>query len=64
MKPVVRYLKDSAIAFSLICGLSGPAQAGDFSYPQGVYNGEPVSHTTMKNGGMSSTRQLLKAIPG
>ncbi|NCF20497.1 MAG: MBL fold metallo-hydrolase [Haliea sp.] len=67
MKPVVRYLKDSAIAFSLICGLSGPAQAGDFSYPQGVYNGEPVSHTTMKNGGMVNSEfpknyALTKAV--
>ncbi len=52
MKPVVRYLKDSAIAFSLICGLSGSVQAGDFSYPQGVYNGEPVVNVPAENGGI------------
>jgi len=60
MKPVVRYLKDSAIAFSLICGLSGSVQAGDFSYPQGVYNGDPVVNVPAENGGIVN-KDYLKA---
>jgi alkyl sulfatase BDS1-like metallo-beta-lactamase superfamily hydrolase len=67
MKSVVRYLKDSAIAFSLICGLNGSVQAGDFSYPQGVYNGEPVVNAPAENGGIVNkdflkTRGLTSAV--
>jgi alkyl sulfatase BDS1-like metallo-beta-lactamase superfamily hydrolase len=66
MKPVARYLKDSAIAFGLICGCSGSVQAGDFSYPQGVYNGEPVVNIAVENGGIVNqdfpkTQALTKA---
>jgi alkyl sulfatase BDS1-like metallo-beta-lactamase superfamily hydrolase len=57
MKLLDRYLKCTLVPAALL-GLSGALQAGDFSYPQGVYNGEPVVNVPAANGGITNRDQL------
>ncbi len=52
MNAIRQYLKVGAVTFTAVLGMSGALHAGDFSYPQGVYNGEPVVNVPAANGGI------------
>ena len=54
MKPLQQYLRHGTAACIAMLGLNGALQAGDFSYPQGVYNGEPVVNAPASNGVLST----------
>lgn len=58
MKPVLRFLKAGAIMLSLLCGPGGAVLAADFTYPQGVYNGEAVVNVPSDNGGIVNEQYL------
>ena len=52
--------KRSLLIFSAYCAFCGIVGAGDFSYPQGVYNGEEVERATLDNGGKVNKAFLEK----
>lgn len=46
------------LALTALLGMGSSLQAGEFSYPQGVYNGEPVTNVPAANGGIVNQNML------
>lgn len=57
MRALKRQLNGTLACIALL-GVSTTLFAGDFSYPQGVYNGEPVVSVPAENGGITNKGQL------
>lgn len=60
MLVVRQYLKVAAVTLTAVLGMNGTLQAGEFIYPQGVYNGEPVVNVPAGNGGIVN-KEFLEA---
>ena len=56
----ISFTKRSLLTLLAYCAFCGIVGAGDFSYPQGVYNGEEVERATLDNGGKVNKAFLEK----
>ncbi len=56
----ISFTKRSLLTLLAYCAFCGIVGAGDFSYPQGVYNGEEVERATFDNGGKVNKAFLEK----
>ncbi len=56
----ISFTKRSLLTLLVYCAFCGIVGAGDFSYPQGVYNGEEGERATFDNGGKVNKAFLEK----
>ena len=54
----ISFTKRSLLTLLVYCAFCGIVGAGDFSYPQGVYNGEQVKLANYPNGGLVNAAAL------